>query len=125
MDRQIVTAIVEDYWRALIPAMQTGGAEAAFGVSQRFEERVEETASLMPPLEAAAFRQSVEAERERLMAQYQSDPVALKNRLGIGLGIDAPQPRARASSGMGNLVVRTAVRATIWESIWSLFRAFR
>jgi hypothetical protein len=125
MDRQVVTGMVEDYWRALIPAMQTGGAETAFGVSQRFEERVEETASLMPPLEAAAFRQSVEAERERLMAEYQSNPVALKQRLGVDMGIDGPQPRARASSSMGDLVVRTAVRATIWESVWSLFRVFR
>lgn len=125
MDRQVVTGMVEDYWRAFIPAMQTGGADAALGVSQRFDERIEETASLMPPLDAAAFRQTVEAERERLIQEYQSDPVGLKNRLGVGLGIDGAQPRARGSSGMGDLVVRTAVRATIWESIWSLFRVFR
>lgn len=127
MDRQVVTGMVEDYWRAFIPAMQTGGMEAAVGVSERFNERVEETASLMPPLDAAAFRQAVEAERERLMAEYQSDPVGLKTRLGVGLGIDGPQPRGRApaSGGMGNLVVRTAVRATVWDSIWALFRAFR
>src|SRR3569833_444807 len=105
----------EDYWRAFIAAMQTGGAEAALGVSQRFDGRVEETASLMPPLEAAAFRQAVEADRERLIQEYQSDPAGLKRRLGVSLGIDGAPPMGRASSGIGGLVARTAVRATVWE----------
>lgn len=125
MDRHLIRGMVEDYWRAFIPAMQTGGAEAAFEVTQRFEERIEQTASLMGPLEAAAFRQAVEAEREQLMQEYQADPVRLKTRLGLSLGVDAPEPRSRDSSGLGGLAVRTAVRATIWDSIWSIFRAFR
>jgi len=125
MDRDTVTGMVEDYWRAFIPAMQTGNPELGLGIAQRFDERIDKTASLMEPLEAAAFRQAVEAERERLLQEYQTDPIALKRRLGINLGIDDTQPRRRASDGMGGLMVRTAVRATIWESIWSLFRVFR
>jgi hypothetical protein len=125
MDRSIVSGMVEDYWRAYIPAGQTGGMEAALEISQRFEERVEQTAQLMEPLEAAAFRQAVEAERERLIQEYTADPAAMKLRLGINLGIDAPTQRRRGSSGLGELAVRTAVRATVWESIWALFRAAR
>jgi hypothetical protein len=59
------------------------GAEAALGASEKFDERIEQTASLMPSVEAAAFRQTVEAEREQLIQQYQFDPVCLKNRLGV------------------------------------------
>jgi hypothetical protein len=118
--------MVEDYWRTRIPAMQTGGLNASMEISQRFEERIEETASLMPPLEAAAFRQAIDAERERLIQEYTDDPVALKLRLGINLGVDAPvQQLHGGGGGLGGLAVRTAVRATIWESIWALFRAFR
>jgi hypothetical protein len=125
MDRGVITAMVEDYWRAYLPAVQTGGMEAALGVSQRFEQRVEQTAQLMEPVEAAAFLQTVEAERERLIQEYSADPVAMKLRLGINLGVDAVAPRQRGSSGLGELAVRTAVRATVWESIWALFRAVR
>ncbi|HWA70234.1 MAG TPA: hypothetical protein VG821_10440 [Rhizomicrobium sp.] len=128
MDRTAVRDLVEDYYRTLIPAMQTGGISAFNDVSSRFEERIRQTAALMPPLESASFSQIVDAERERLMADYQTDPIALKRRLGISLGVDAPHARTSyGSSGgdLGNLVVRTAVRATIWESIWALFRVFR
>ena len=125
MDRSVVSGMVEDYWRAYIPAVQVRGMEAALEVSQRFEQRIEQTAQLMEPLEAAAFRQAVEAERERLIQEYTADPVALKLRLGINLGVDAPAQRRRESGGLGELAVRTAVRATVWESIWALFRAAR
>lgn len=126
MDRSVITGMVEDYWRARIPAMQNGGMAASLEVTQRFEERIAETAHLMPPLEAAAFSQALDAERERLIQEYTADPVALKLRLGINLGVDAPgQAHVGAGSGLGGLAVRTAVRATIWESIWALFRAFR
>lgn len=125
MDRNIVSGMVEDYWRAYIPAVQTSGMEAALEVSQRFEQRVEQTAQLMAPLEAAAFRQAVDAERERLIQEYTADPAALKLRLGINLGVEAPAQRRRGSAGLGDIAVRTAVRATVWGGIWSLFRVFR
>jgi hypothetical protein len=126
MDRGVITDLVEDYWRTLIPAIQTGGIEAFNDVSQRFEKRIQETAGTMEPVESASFLQRVEAERERLMAEYTSNPVALKRRLGVPLGADAARLSVRQSrSDLGGLVVRTAVRATIWESIWALFRNFR
>jgi hypothetical protein len=126
MDRSIITGMVEDYWRARIATMQTGDLKAAMEIGQRFDERIEETAGLMPPLEAAAFRQSIEAERERLIQEYTQDPVALKLRLGINLGVDAPvHTQVSEANALGGLVVRTAVRATIWESVWALFRVFR
>jgi hypothetical protein len=125
MDRQKITGIVEDYYRSFIPAMQTGGPEAALGVSQRFDERMEQAASQMEPLDAAAFRQALDAERERLLQEYQTDPAGFKRRLGVNLGVDAPRSMQSSSSGLGELAVRTVVRATIWDSVWSLFRAFR
>ncbi|MEA3063416.1 MAG: hypothetical protein QOJ94_3197 [Sphingomonadales bacterium] len=99
--------------------------DAAIQVAQRFEERVEQTADLMGPLEGAAFRQAVEAERERLIQEYTLDPAGLKTRLGLNLGIDQPTNAAAGAGGFGRLAVRTAVRATVWESVRALFRAAR
>jgi hypothetical protein len=67
--------MVEDYWRALIPAMQNGGSLVG-EIGQRFEQRVNHTATLLPPVEGAAFLQAIEAEREQMISAYQADPAA-------------------------------------------------
>jgi hypothetical protein len=77
---------------------------------------------MLTPIEAAAFRQAVDAEREALLNEYERDPAGLKRRLGISLGVDALPVNVSQKMGLGELAVRTAVRATIWESIWKLFR---
>ena len=122
MDRDVIRGMVEDYWRTLIPALQNGGAAAFQKIGTRFEQRIAETAALLPPIESAAFIQTVDAERERMIAEYKADPVALKKRLGVSLGIDTPAHRTYQRQGIGEMAVRTAVRATIWEGIWRLFR---
>jgi hypothetical protein len=110
MDRQKITGIVEDYYRSFIPAMQMGGPEAALGVSQRFDERMEQAASQMEPLDGAAFRQALDAERERLLQEYQTDPVGLKKRLGVALGIDGPATPVKSRSKRGrNIIVGALV----------------
>lgn len=114
MDHKAVTDLVEDYWRTLIPAIQTGGVSAFNDVSQRFEARIQQVAGLMEPIEAAWFLQRVEAERELLMAEYTSDPIAPERRLGVPLGADATKSvHVGVSSDLSGLVVRSAVRATI------------
>jgi hypothetical protein len=126
MDRTVVTGMVEDYYRAFIAALQNGGVAAATEASQRFEQRIQQTAEFMEPVESAAFLQMLDAERERMIGEYQQDPVALKRRLGIALGVDAPIAHGAQQGGsLGDLAVRTVVRATIWEGIWALFRAVR
>jgi hypothetical protein len=122
MDRAVVKGMVEDYWRAIIPAMQNGGKALVDEIGGRFEDRIEQTAALLSPVEAAAFLQMVEADRTQLISEYQSNPVGLKNRLGLALGVDGPATGQSGRQGLGELAVRTAVRATVWEMIWSLFR---
>jgi hypothetical protein len=42
MDRNVIAGMVEDYWRKVIPAMQTGGLAAFADASARFEEQVKQ-----------------------------------------------------------------------------------
>lgn len=126
MDRAVVSGMVEDYYRTLIPAMQTNGIAGFEQTSQHFEQRVRQTADLLPPVEAAAFLQQVEAERERLMTEYRADPISLKRRLNISMGADCLSSREpRSGNNLGGLAVRTVVRATIWQSIREIFRVLR
>jgi len=56
--------------------------------------------------------------------EHQRDPEAFYRRLCLNLSSN-PQPTASVAyrrQGLGELAVRAAVRATVWESIWSLFR---
>jgi hypothetical protein len=126
MDRDIVTGMVEDFWRAFLRAAQTSTV-AGNEARNNFETRIAQTAAQLPPIEAAAFLQTVEAERERMLAAYSADPAALKKRLGVPLGVDGRGQGYKTSGrqGLGELAVRTAVRATVWESVWGLFRLFR
>lgn len=126
MDRAIVRGMVEDYWRAVIPAMQNQNVELFKDIAQRFEKRIADTAASLAPLEKAAFEQAMEAEREIMIAAYQEDPAALKQRLGVPLGIDSPRyQHVSGRQSLGEIAVKTAVRATVWETVWALFRMGR
>ncbi len=126
MDKSAIRGIAEDYWRAMIPLMQAREIAAAQELGEKFEQRIQKVADSLAPLELASFLQAMDAEREKLIAEYKADPYALKQRLGTPqfAGAPAAQPH-HGNGGLGNLVVRTAVRATVWEAIWAIFRGFR
>ena len=120
-----MAGLVEDYWRAFVSLSQTNTA-AADEFSQRFGQRIQTMAGAMEPLESAPFLQAVSAELDRVHGEYFTDSASQKRRLGIPLGGDAPLPhRSYAGGTLGDLVVRTTIRATIWESIRALFRLWR
>jgi hypothetical protein len=80
----------------------------------------------MVPANAEIFLQAVEGERDLLFQEYKRNPDALKRRLGLAA---ASQPSLMSHrnqrQSIGEMAVRTAVRATIWETVISLFGAFR
>jgi hypothetical protein len=88
---------------------------------RRWTERIDATAALMPPEQKSAFMEVVEEEFDFLEQVAERDPNAFSQRLGVNMGKANSQPVYRGQ-GLGELAVRTAVRATIWELIWSLFR---
>jgi hypothetical protein len=95
---------------------------ADFG--RQFDERNLATAAPMPPEQAFLFMKTVAEEYDICEEEHQRDPDALYRRLGLNL-TSTPPARSAAPyrrQGLGELAVRTAVRATIWELIVSLFR---
>ena len=125
IDRAAIRSMVEDHWRSFI-SVAVSNPQIGFQSLQDFDERMQATAALMPPERAAMYLQSVEEEREILFNEYNRNPDALKRRLGLG---PVRQPNRvvhqHQRQSIGELAVRTAVRATIWETVISLFRAFR
>ncbi|MBU6269322.1 MAG: hypothetical protein KGN34_17375 [Sphingomonadales bacterium] len=128
MDKTAVTVMVEDFWRSFIPVAFSGDQNTAALIVERFQKQINDMAAIMPNEEAAMFCQMVEEQRERLFQEYNTNPAALKERLGIPDGIASIQNSAQNTDrrmNLGEIAVRTAVRATIWESIRSIFRIIR
>lgn len=128
INRTAIIVMVEDFWRSFIPVSFNGDQKTAVLIVERFQKQIEDMARLMAAGEAAAFNQMVEEERERLFREYNANPALMKARLGVPDEHGAPRnPPGRRSNcmGLGEVAVRTAVRATVWESIIGLFRLAR
>jgi hypothetical protein len=132
VDRIAIREMVEDAFRSQMLFQQNyidahprssrqESQDAGYEFFQRWVRRIEATAALMPPEQGAAFREMVGEEQGFLMRELERNPQALARRLGVTMGRPAPQV-VYHRQGIGEMAVRTAVRATIWELIWSLFR---
>ena len=96
----------------------------AVDLNRRQQEQIDAIAALMPPEQATLFLQMIEEEGKLLFDEHQRDPDASYRRLGLQF---TSIPRVQQTNryqrqGMGEMAVRTAVRATIWELIFFLFR---
>jgi hypothetical protein len=117
IDRASIRAMVEDFWRSFLAVAKHNpnvGRESIL----RFEERIKATGALMQPEQASVFLQTIDEEREILFNEYQRDPEALKQRLGLAPSV-TPALVIHHQQSLGEMVARTAVRATIWESIFA------
>ncbi|MGN6231477.1 MAG: hypothetical protein ACTHNZ_09965 [Trinickia sp.] len=135
--REASHGMARDYWRGCLEIFATGGAAAAAIYATKFEEVVARKAA---EIEAetgiaglgAQFIAYVQEERERLLQEFERDPAALSRSLDASPLTPAPapipaptQPRNQRMS-VGEMAVRTAVRATVWtlvrNAIRSIFR---
>ncbi len=123
IDTASIREMVEDYWRSFI-FIGRQNPSAGASLIKRFDERIASMASLMEQEKASLFLAAVEGERERLFTEYERNPSALTARLNIQpvQRHAAPQAAPRRGQDFFGLVARTAVRATVWEVVRSLFR---
>jgi hypothetical protein len=125
LSREQIRGMVDENWRQFLTFSGQSSKELAAAVIFRFDERNKEIAATMSEADAAAFLDMIEIERAKVFDEYTASPDALKQRLGVNQ-THPQQGRARsAASPLARTVVNTAVRATVWELIWSLFRGSR
>jgi len=117
--------MVESYWKSFLTFSADGSIDLAKECLIRFEERIAKHAKAMGD-DGKRWMEIIDEQRDLIFDEYTKNPDALKTRLGVS---PAPQPLQRnvptTGQNLGELVVRTAVRATVWESIISIFRLFR
>lgn len=131
VDRATVRRLVEDFWRSLmlfgrhLGETQSNADPESFKaqgieMSKRFWERIDATAALMPPEQARMFKKIVEEEDQICFEDEQRDYDGFCKRLGLNFP-PVPAP-VYHRQGLGELAIRAAVRASIWELIFSIFR---
>jgi hypothetical protein len=123
IDRAAIRAMVEDFWRSFLAVVRQN-QQISRETILRFEERIRAMAALMSPEQSEVFLQTADEEREILYNEYWRSPEALKHRLGLVSNLQQPVA-IHQQQGLGGTIVKTAVRATVWESVFALFRLFR
>ncbi|HDR8947290.1 TPA: hypothetical protein QDA71_004319 [Burkholderia vietnamiensis] len=121
INRNEIREMCEENWRQFLQFAADGSKELGQQVILRFDEKNKARAAQMEPDDGASFLQAVEEEREKIFDEYSANPEALKRRLGVTAGRAHVAERSHRQ-GMGEMAVKTAVRASIWAAIWSLFR---
>jgi len=113
--------MVEDNWRVFLPLAYDGHRDIGLQVLHQFEAKIQTMAAAMDPAPRAKFLATLEDEREKITNEYNANPDRLKTRLGC-MPVASAQRHGRTRQPLGELAVKTAVRATVWEIIWKLFR---
>lgn len=119
---EAVRAMVEDHWRSFLAVTRQHPEMAQASILQ-FDDRMQATASSMPPEQAQAFLQAVDDEGSILADEYDRDPDALRCRLGLSLNTVLPHAAYHRSS-LSDMAVGIPARATIGRSLVLLFRRF-
>jgi hypothetical protein len=118
-DRAKVRKIVEDHFRSILPLRGYGRRPQNMTqieqMGNRLADQVEAWCNSLPPDQAKELDNMFGDEMQLSLAECQRDPVAYARRLGVLPG------RGYQRQGIGEMAVRTAVRATIWEGVRRLF----
>ena len=113
--------LVEAHWRNFLILVDID-KQKAMEAPYTFQATINTMMEHMPASDAFLFNQVIEEERDKLSNEYWKNPAALKARLRV---VNQTPAFTHNRNSMDDLIVRTAVRATIWESIWAIFRLFR
>lgn len=121
--------IVEVNWKAFLTFAVEGSPDLGKECLLRFEEKIARQAREMGK-DGERWLAVIEEQRALIFDEYISNPDGLKRRLGVGTPQQAVQPHTQqirhvSGESLADLAVRTTVRASIWATVFSIFRWFR
>ena len=117
-DRATVRKIVEDQWREIIPLrgyrMRAQNTTLMDKMWKRFGDQTEAWIKSLPSDQGDELAHIFSEELRLSAAEWNRDKVGFARRLGVLPGSVSHR------QGIGEMAVRTAVRASIWEGIFRL-----
>jgi hypothetical protein len=125
-DRAAVRELVEDHWRAKIRIRGYGrrakNTELMHQMTNQFADQMEALAEAMPPAQGKEFMGICLEEMRSIAAEFKRSFYNLARRLEVLPGSVSRPGNVSHRQGIGEMAVRTAVRASIWATIFRLFR---
>jgi hypothetical protein len=121
--------LIERMYQEMLPLAWSGQRIRATALIQGLDDRLASTkASITPAADALEFETRFTKMRGVItdVMESETDRAAFIASLGL-TRLDPVVPPRRTSNSMplGELAVRTAVRATVWDSVRLFFRMFR
>ena len=125
--RVFCNRMVQNSWRSFLTYAALGSGEMGAATIAQLEAESQRISRTMEAVRSRRFLATIEDERSKIADEYRQNPDALKRRLGVPISAPSAPPviSGRSRQSLGELAVRTAVRATVWETIITIFRAFR
>jgi hypothetical protein len=124
-DRTTAREMVEDHWRAIIRVRGYGrrakNTVLMHQMTNQFADQMEALAEAMPPAQANEFMDICKEESRSIAAEFKRSFYDLARRLEVLPGSVSQPANVSHRQGMGEMAVRTAVRASIWASVFRLF----
>jgi hypothetical protein len=118
--------LCETVWKDILADTLRGDVDAAEARIKRFMAFMEHDSSLRSPKDKEQYVADVNTEWNILLEESKRDNAALVKRLGVGVRSASPAAvpvhQGLQQQGIGEMVARTAVRATIWSAIRAMFR---
>lgn len=128
--REMCHNLAQDYWREFLELSVTSGREAALIYMTKFQEVIVRKATEYEAESGIAgigerYLAYIQEERDRLLQEYQRDPGGLRRSLGAPSlpQMPAATPNTSQRMSIGEMAVRTAVRATVWTLIRDAIRS--
>ena len=139
MTDEDITELLDQYFRDMVFAKQNPGNNGEDAAENRLMHKLEKICASMPVPQANDFMDRYNEIAHKRFMDFKANPDAELRKIGSSLAAlqgahDIPHParspspaapRQYRGSGIGRTVVRTAVRATVWEAVFSIFRGLR
>lgn len=121
--------MAEANWKSFLTFAAQGSVDLAKECLVRFEEKIARQAREMGK-DGERWLAVMEEQRALIFDEYTSNPDGLKRRLGVPIPQQSTQPHLQhvnyaSGESLGDLAVRATVRASIWATVFSIFRWFR
>lgn len=131
--RKLADDLVDLHWKIFLSAAGRGDEDGARKAILSFDQSCEENKAKVirgeygPDVNPENFRKMVqytEEARGRIADEYDRSPTSLKLRLGVPVNTHVSVPARQSNRmGIGEMAVRTAVRATVWTVVRDAIRA--
>jgi hypothetical protein len=122
--REVVQLLIDDFYRSMFSLQGLTDYAAVEMHQAEFLEKLNRYLWQFPVEDQPAVFALIDQMRGQASDECENNPVSFRQRLGTPRNMGIPA-NGYHPQGIGEVVVKAAVNATVWQTIAALFRSFR